>query len=90
MAQQITVVFNLLAFGAGLLAALYWFRSSRVAYPTNLPGTAMIGGAVSVNMNSVLEAVRENGRLNKLAALFTAAASVLTALAVIASIRECT
>jgi hypothetical protein len=72
---------NLLAATTGVAAAFFWFRSAMVPYPSNLRGTAPIGGLVNVNMNPLLEAVKRNGRLNKIAAALTGVAAGFGAVA---------
>lgn len=74
-----TIIFNLMAAVAGAGAAWYWFLSSTVAYPPRLHGSALIGGQVNINMNPLLEAVQKNGRLNAIAARWSAAAAFFVA-----------
>lgn len=76
----ITTIFNLLTAVAGGCAARYWYRSSKVLAPSKLHGSSPIGGAVIVNTNPLLASAQESGRLNAIAATWSAVAAFLVAL----------
>ena len=73
-------IFSFLAAAAGMVAAVYWFLSATVTYPSTLHGGSLWGGTV-VNINPLLQAVQKNARLNKVAAFFTAVAALFTGVA---------
>ncbi len=74
---------NLATFAVSITASVYWYRSSRVPAPRELHGSAMIGGRVDVNTNPLLEAAKESGRLNSIAAKLSAGAALLVALSTV-------
>ena len=82
----VTVIFNLLTAAVGMVAAWYWYRSSKVPYPGKLHGVAPIGGPVTINTNPLLAAVQEGARLNKLAARWSAVAAFLVALSAMSEV----
>jgi hypothetical protein len=76
-------IFNLLAVVSALVAAFYWYMSSRVLMPSELVGGALIGGLVYVNTTPLVVAAKESGRLNAIAAFWSAAAAIFVAAAVV-------
>ena len=84
--KAIEIVFALLAFVSGMLAAWFWLRASRVRTD---PGWGE-NGLVEPGIHSVahdtwivaiMQSVAESGRLNAIAARWTALTAILTALA---------
>jgi hypothetical protein len=80
LSWHLTTIFNLLIAVAGGCAAWYWYRSSKVPAPSKLHGIAPIGGLVTVNTNPLLAAAQASGRLNAIAATWSAVAAFLVAL----------
>jgi hypothetical protein len=83
--EFVTVIWNLMIAVAGALAAWYWYRSSKVRYPDNLHSITPLGGAGLVLTEPWLKAVQEGGRLNKIAASWSAVAAFLGALSLLLS-----
>ena len=79
------MILNLLTAIAGAVAARYWYRSSKVPYPDNLHSITPLGGPGIVIIEPLLKAVREGGRLNKIAASWSAVAAFLVALSALAA-----
>ena len=71
---------NLMIGVAGGCAAWYWYRSSKVLAPSKLHGIAPLGGLVTVNTKPLLAAAQQSGRLNAIAATWSAVAAFLVAL----------
>lgn len=74
----------LTALTAGL-AALFWFLSARVPYPSELRGVVPHGGRAYVVTRPLVDAARKTGQLNKIAACFSGIAALLTAADAIAA-----
>jgi hypothetical protein len=83
MSHLIALICEVLAAGASLVAAVYWYRSATVAYPSTLRGFAMVGGAVDIGVNPLLDAVRRGARLNKMAAAWSAVAAFMAAISIL-------
>ena len=87
---------GMLSSGAALVAALYWYRSSKVAYPPALSGLVVMDEVAHISTEPLVAAARENGRLNNVAARWVAIAAVLAAGSAIlpsvaaALVRTCT
>jgi hypothetical protein len=89
MLQVLSISLALLSSAAGLVAAWFWYRSSQVPA---VPPWAAVGGiepgdpdlARSGWIAALLESTQEAGRLNKVAALWTAASVALGVAAVVA------
>ena len=81
----LTTVFSLMIAAAGGLAAWFWYWSSKVPYPDNLRSITPIGGPGTVFTEPLLKAVRENGRLNKWAAGWSAVAALLVMFSALSS-----
>ncbi|HVA92207.1 MAG TPA: hypothetical protein VNL71_20465 [Chloroflexota bacterium] len=80
--KVVAVVLDLGAFVAGLLAARYWWRASRVdvVNPSYDPHTGVAPNPDYEQMGwtvGTLQAIAEAGRLNAIAAKLTAAAVLL-------------
>ncbi len=71
----LSLVFAALTLASGLVAAFYWRRSSLVTYPSELHGLTPIGGVTMVIARPLVEALQESGRLNKIAASWSAVAA---------------
>jgi hypothetical protein len=84
LVSYITIILNLMTASTGGAAAWYWWLSSKVAYPHELRGFAPIGGSVTVNTNPLLVAAQECGRLNRIAACWSAITAGLVALSALA------
>lgn len=73
----------------GLIAASYWYKSSIVPYPPKLHGIVPVGGSATVFVEPLTVALRESGRLNKIAACWSGLAAffggVSSVLAVLSS-----
>ena len=80
MVQLVIFVVNLFASVTGMVAAVYWFRSATMKYPSDFVAIVPVGGVGRVNTKPLLEAMQESARLNKLAAIYTCAAAFLLAL----------
>ncbi|MGZ9709380.1 hypothetical protein ACXX82_00980 [Glaciimonas sp. GNP009] len=76
-------VFNLLAVVAAIVAAVYWYRSSQVSMPHELVGIALVGGRAHVNTKPLVAAAKESGRLNSIAAGWSAGAALFVAVATV-------
>ena len=73
---RLITLFDLLAALSSLLAAVFWYRASQVEAPETLHGGAGWGGPVTVDASPLVNFVRESGRRNKVAALYSAAAAL--------------
>jgi hypothetical protein len=84
--KYIAIVLALLGLGFGVLAAYWWWRSSRTEF--RISGTPIImHTGPAVGLNDVENYLSEVGRLNKLAAIFTAISVLLsTASSVVGSL----
>ena len=80
MKLNICFYLNLMTAAVGAIAAWYWYRSSKVAYPDRLHANTMFEGVGIVNTAPLLKAVQESGRLNKIAVGLSAVAAFLVAL----------
>jgi hypothetical protein len=87
--QYLTFIFNLMAALVGVVAAVYWYRSATVTYPPILQATPppIAGGSV-VNTRPLLQALEKSGQLNKIAARYTASASLLAAFSLLAGLLQ--
>lgn len=89
--KTVEIALALLAFVCGMLAAWYWLRASRV--PTD-PGWGKNGlgqpGIHSMAQDAwimaIMQSAAESGRLNAIAARWTALTAVLTALAALIAV----
>jgi hypothetical protein len=79
MIAEIANLLAIVASGVGavtsLVAAYFWFRSSRVPPPIVLEGVAGYGGPVQVDTVPLLAFTAKSGRLNGIAALWSGVAA---------------
>jgi steroid 5-alpha reductase family enzyme len=78
--MSMTMVGNLLAALSALIAAWFWFLSSRTSVPDNLIGVAAGPSITIVSANPLLLQAQKSGRLNAIAAGFSAAAAFIAAI----------
>jgi hypothetical protein len=83
--KAIEIVFALLAFVSGMLAAWFWLRASRVRTDPGWSKNGLIEpGIHSMTQDAwivaIMQSAAESGRLNAIAARWTALTAILTAL----------
>ena len=76
LTQVLSATFGLASAVTAGVAAYFWWRSSNVPMPDALHGFSPIGGATHVNTRPLVEAAAETGRLNKIAASWSAIAAI--------------
>jgi hypothetical protein len=76
----ITILLALAAFGTSSAAAWYWYKSSQVEIIGTAPGTASISDVPEIYIMGAQGAIMQSSALNAIAAKWTAAAAVLSAL----------
>ncbi len=78
--RSITVAFAIAALGTGLMAARYWYKSSKIdvhsGWPVE-PGDTMLAQIGWIA--GIMENITKAAELNKLAAVWTAASVLLSA-----------
>jgi hypothetical protein len=84
--QALSGVFGVASGVAAAVAAYFWWRSSRVEIPAILHGSSSIGGNTYVVTEPLASAARESGRLNSIAASWSAIAAVAAAISSVAGI----
>ncbi len=75
ISQVLSGTFGIASGVAAAVAAFYWWKSSQVPMPTALHGATPIGGMTYVNTNPLVKAASEAGRLNAIAASWSAIAA---------------
>jgi hypothetical protein len=70
---------TMLSAAAAVIAAVFWFLSAMVPYPSELRGIVPHGGRAYVVTRPLVDAARRTGRLNMIAAGFSGLAALLVA-----------
>ena len=83
MLHSLVFMCNLASAVAAFVAAVFWFRSAKVKYPSELIGFNPLGGPAHIDTKPLVTAARESGRLNKVAARWSAGAAGLLAVSII-------
>ena len=84
------IMLALATFASAIIAAWYWFKSSRIKVESVATAEgASISDVLELHMGAqtdiftILHALRESSRLNKLAAVWTGVSAILTAVAAV-------
>lgn len=75
LSQALSATFGVASGATAAVAACYWWKSLQVPMPTALHGFSPMGGATHVNTNPLVKAASEAGRLNAIAASWSAIAA---------------
>jgi hypothetical protein len=70
---------TMLSAASAVIAAVFWFWSAMVPYPSELRGVVPHGGRAYVATRPLVDAARKTGRLNMIAAAFSGLAALLVA-----------
>jgi len=84
--SMLSLMLSLMSAVAALAAAIYWFRSSRVIYPASISGSVPHGGGAYIDARPIADAASKSGRLNKIAAGYSAFAAFAAALSSVISL----
>jgi hypothetical protein len=85
MLHVASVVLNILAGTAGLIAAASWLRASAVVGPSGVAVSVGVDGS-DVDLGPLKRYVHEAGRLNRIAARWSAIAAACAALGTLAGL----
>ena len=81
--MRISIILAILGFTTGLISSWYWLKSSLISIKPKIDGR--FGGAIATPgtpwISGTIEAFAKAGRLNRAAALWTAASVLLNAIA---------
>lgn len=80
MAITSSAVCGVISAVAAAVAAFYWWKSSTVQIPNELNGISSWGGPTVVDMQPLVAAAAESGRLNSIAAKWSAIAAAFSGL----------
>lgn len=81
--REIDIALSLLVGTSGAITAYYWWRSSRVDIDPPISGLLGMRSSIDGDYSATIDALREIGRLNKIAAMWSAISAVLIILSVI-------
>jgi hypothetical protein len=86
--KSIAIVLAVLGFGCGLLAAYFWWRSSQTKFHISSNWPAITPTGAVIGSRDLENYLREVGRLNKWAAIFTAISLLLSTASTVVSLAS--